>query len=528
MLKKALSFAASAVVFLGGLSSFPVQNTAKAEEQPNGCWVLNSVKNYGGGEGSTNFYEAYSEIKDYTYHYHYDTTATMGSYNHETCVGEYLDHVITAEPLKGVYFAGETASVYGTYTFDTNITSDMNHSAVDDVIGLSVTGYFREHPDDEEEIANINISAGNINFKDDKKSRITSGHGNFAQFNVNNSTTLTAEMPKGRETGQKLWIDYNFNNYGAPNIYTVYEYEWVELSALESTTPEPTGKGYWELSGLKNYGGGDAKTTFFRYSSSGKNGVYYYNSNRIVNDTSWKHGSCVGEWMGHTMRATPLKEKYYAGETASSLVSYQFNTNITAAAIKEHGACEGVGLSIAGYYTEHPNDADKVIELCHFSSDLPFADKDGVGITDGALNKDGSYYHENGLAYNENESRTVSAQMPEGRKEDEKLWIDYIFAPYGAPWIVTSYEYTWHEPTTLGDFTGDNIIDGRDATEVLTLYAKNSVSGAAPTADELAKGDVIKDNILDGRDATAILTYYAKSSAGYTGTLQDFVNSQTV
>ena len=138
------------------------------------------------------------------------------------------------------------------------------------------------------------------------------------------------------------------------------------------------------------------------------------------------------------MRATPLKEKYYAGETASSLVSYQFNTNITAAAIKEHGATEGVGLSIAGYYTEHPNDADKVRELCHDSSDLPFADKDGVGITDGALNKDGSYYHENGLAYNENESRTVSAQMPEGRKEGEKLWIDYIFAPYGAPWIVTS------------------------------------------------------------------------------------------
>ena len=92
---------------------------------------------------------------------------------------------------------------------------------------------------------------------------------------------------------------------------------------------------------------------------------------------------------------------------------------------------------------------------------------------------------------------------------------------------VYSIRFKSNAAPFLGDFTGDNIIDGRDATEVLTLYAKNSVSGAAPTADELAKGDVIKDNILDGRDATAILTYYAKSSAGYTGTLQDFVNSQT-
>ena len=78
---------------------------------------------------------------------------------------------------------------------------------------------------------------------------------------------------------------------------------------------------------------------------------------------------------------------------------------------------------------------------------------------------------------------------------------------------------------SLGDFTGDNIIDGRDATAVLTLYAKSSVGTASVTSDDLEKGDANKDGILDGRDATAILTYYAKTSTGYTGTLTDFIES---
>ena len=39
-------------------------------------------------------------------------------------------------------------------------------------------------------------------------------------------------------------------------------------------------------------------------------------------------------------------------------------------------------------------------------------------------------------------------------------------------------------------------------------------------------GDVNGDDIVDGRDATVILTYYAKTSTGYTGTLEDFIKSQ--
>ena len=36
-------------------------------------------------------------------------------------------------------------------------------------------------------------------------------------------------------------------------------------------------------------------------------------------------------------------------------------------------------------------------------------------------------------------------------------------------------------------------------------------------------GDINNDGIIDGRDATVLLTYYAKTSTGYTGSLEEFV-----
>ena len=90
---------------------------------------------------------------------------------------------------------------------------------------------------------------------------------------------------------------------------------------------------------------------------------------------------------------------------------------------------------------------------------------------------------------------------------------------------VYSIKFKSNFAPTLGDFSGDGIIDGRDASDVLTFYAKNSVGDAVITADQLAVGDVNKDNILDGRDASNILSYYAKTSTGYTGTITDFNES---
>ena len=65
----------------------------------------------------------------------------------------------------------------------------------------------------------------------------------------------------------------------------------------------------------------------------------------------------------------------------------------------------------------------------------------------------------------------------------------------------------------IGDVNCDNIIDGRDATSVLTYYAVTSTGSKYNNSDfHVEYADYIEDEIIDARDATAILTYYAKAS----------------
>ena len=73
-----------------------------------------------------------------------------------------------------------------------------------------------------------------------------------------------------------------------------------------------------------------------------------------------------------------------------------------------------------------------------------------------------------------------------------------------------------------GDYNSDGIIDGRDASAVLSKYAelsilnKNYDTGLDPNNDgiiDLDKyADFNNDNLVDARDASAILTYYAENS----------------
>jgi len=79
---------------------------------------------------------------------------------------------------------------------------------------------------------------------------------------------------------------------------------------------------------------------------------------------------------------------------------------------------------------------------------------------------------------------------------------------------------------TLGDVNGDKIIDGRDATDILTDYAKSSTGQDSKYNEEQkTAADVNKDNIIDGRDASAILSYYAKTSVGEKITLEEYIDS---
>ena len=69
--------------------------------------------------------------------------------------------------------------------------------------------------------------------------------------------------------------------------------------------------------------------------------------------------------------------------------------------------------------------------------------------------------------------------------------------------------------SALGDINLNGIVDGRDATAVLTYYAITSTRGNFDNPDFHAEyADYNEDEIIDARDATDILTYYAKSSTG--------------
>ena len=63
-----------------------------------------------------------------------------------------------------------------------------------------------------------------------------------------------------------------------------------------------------------------------------------------------------------------------------------------------------------------------------------------------------------------------------------------------------------------GDVNSDGVTDGRDATSVLTDYAKTSSDKNAVSYLNESFADFNDDGVIDGRDATAILTTYAKSS----------------
>lgn len=83
------------------------------------------------------------------------------------------------------------------------------------------------------------------------------------------------------------------------------------------------------------------------------------------------------------------------------------------------------------------------------------------------------------------------------------------------------------EGAVLGDINDDLIIDGRDATAVLTEYALQSAGKEQTfTEKQMKAADVNGDDIVDGRDATLILTYYAKTSSGLTDSFEKFLASQ--
>ena len=88
---------------------------------------------------------------------------------------------------------------------------------------------------------------------------------------------------------------------------------------------------------------------------------------------------------------------------------------------------------------------------------------------------------------------------------------------------TTSTTTTTKQTTT----TVNNVSDSKKIKEledkINSLESENASLKKAIATNTF--GDINRDNIIDGRDATVLLTYYAKTSTGYTGTLTDFIES---
>ena len=87
---------------------------------------------------------------------------------------------------------------------------------------------------------------------------------------------------------------------------------------------------------------------------------------------------------------------------------------------------------------------------------------------------------------------------------------------------------TSQQPTTSlskGDVTGDSIIDGRDASSILTYFAQMSTAQIGSFNEyQIQAADVNGDNIIDARDASLVLTFYAYISTGHSMTIDEYIS----
>lgn len=75
-----------------------------------------------------------------------------------------------------------------------------------------------------------------------------------------------------------------------------------------------------------------------------------------------------------------------------------------------------------------------------------------------------------------------------------------------------------------GDVNDDHVVDGRDASAVLSDYSKISAGKTTDFSESQQKAaDANKDGVLDARDATTILSFYANQSVGGAVTITEYL-----
>ena len=126
-----------------------------------------------------------------------------------------------------------------------------------------------------------------------------------------------------------------------------------------------------------------------------------------------------------------------------------------------------------------------------------------ISTTDVKLNEDGTIADVN---YNPNEVK-ITAVNDVLVSFDNLEKICFFIDPDNDGKFDTAIE--------KGDVNSDGVIDGRDATSVLTDYAKISADKNSVSYLNDYFADFNDDGVIDGRDATNILTLYAEMSIKY-------------
>ena len=103
--------------------------------------------------------------------------------------------------------------------------------------------------------------------------------------------------------------------------------------------------------------------------------------------------------------------------------------------------------------------------------------------------------------------------------EYEEIFPDYESAEFKAAYPQAEDRFI------LGDVDENGVIDGKDASYVLTCYAAMSVSGSNFSLPPVqsAAADITGDCIIDGNDASGLLSYYAAVSAGKKLSLNEYL-----
>ena len=78
-----------------------------------------------------------------------------------------------------------------------------------------------------------------------------------------------------------------------------------------------------------------------------------------------------------------------------------------------------------------------------------------------------------------------------------------------AETVAQKYGFRFSALPTYGDPTADGKINSVDASEILSIYAKNAQNKSKPSSDDLECCDINKDDAVNAVDASYILAYYA-------------------